>query len=126
MRPWRDRLRQRRGFAKAEDLARTAPPDLPSMDELDEMEERDRERLERLLDAITLAGNAEMVSREIAELRALAVKAQDVEQAGVEAKLAKFEDLLRGQGFFDRPDQRLVLFTEFKDTLDYLVEKLEA
>ena len=51
-----DRLE--RGLAQAEDLVRTAPPDLPSMDELDEMEERDRERLERLLDAITLAGNA--------------------------------------------------------------------
>ena len=101
-----DRLE--RGLAQAEDLARTAPPDLPSMDELDEMEERDRERLERLLDAITLAGNAEMVRREITELRALAVKAHKVEEAGVEAKLAKFEDLLRGQGFFDRPDQRLV------------------
>ena len=119
-----DRLE--RGLAQAEDLVRTAPPDLPSMDELDEMEERDRERLERLLDAITLAGNADMVRQEIAELRALAVKAENVERAGVEAKLAKFEDLLRGQGFFDRPDQRLVLFTEFKDTLDYLVEKLEA
>ena len=119
-----DRLE--RGLAQAEDLARTAPPDLPSMDELDEMEERDRERLERLLDAITLAGNAEMVRQEITELRALAVTAENVEQAGVEAKLARFEDLLRGQGFFDRPDQRLVLFTEFKDTLDYLVEKLEA
>ena len=56
-----------------------------------------------------------------AELRALAVRAQEVEEAGVEAKLAKLEDLLRGQGFFDRPDQRLV-----KDTLDYLIEKLEA
>ena len=119
-----DRLE--RGLAQAEDIARTAPPDLPSMDELDEMEERDRERLELLLDAITLAGNAEMVRQEITELRALAVKAENVEQAGVEAKLAKFEDLLRGQGFFDRPDQSLVLFTEFKDTLDYLVEKLEA
>ena len=119
-----DRLE--RGLAEAEDLARTAPPDLPSIDELDEMEERDRERLERLLDAITLAGNAEMVREEITELRALAVKAHDVERAGVEAKLAKLEDLLRGQGFFGRPDQRLVIFTEFKDTLNYLVEKLEA
>ena len=107
-------------------LAQTAPPVLPDLDELEEMEDRDRERLERLLDAITLAGNAEMVREEIAELRALAVRAQDVERAGVEAKLAKLEDLLRRQGFFDRPDQRLVLFTEFKDTLDYLIEKLEA
>ena len=97
-----DRLE--RGLAQAEDLARMAPPDLPSIDELDEMEERDRERLERLLDAITLAGNAEMVRQEIAELRELAVKARNVEDAGVEAKLARFEDLLRGQGFFDRPD----------------------
>ena len=36
------------------------------------------------------------------------------------------QELLRGEGFFDRPQQRLVLFTEFKDTLDYLVETLEA
>ena len=96
------------------------------MDELEEMEERDRERLERLLDGITLAGNAEMVREEIAELRGLAVQAQDVERAGVEAKLAKLEELLRSQGFFERPDQRLILFSEFKDTLDYLVEKLKA
>ncbi len=111
---------------QAQDLARTAPPDLPDLDELEEMEDHDRERLERLLDAITLAGNAEMVREEIAELQALAVRAQEIEEAGVEAKLAKLEDLLRSQGFFDRPDQRLVLFTEFKDTLDYLIEKLEA
>ena len=119
-----DRLE--RALGEAQDLAQTAPPVVPDLDELDEMEDRDRERLERLLDAITLAGNAEMVREEIAELRALAVRAEDVERAGVEAKLAKLEDLLRGQGFFDRPDQRLVLFTEFKDTLYYLIEKLEA
>ena len=119
-----DRLE--RALGQAQNLAQTAPPVLPDLDELEEMEDHDRERLERLLDAITLAGNADMVREEIAELRALAVRAEDVEKAGVEAKLAKLEDLLRGQGFFDRPDQRLVLFTEFKDTLDYLIEKLEA
>ncbi len=119
-----DRLE--RGLAQAQDLARAAPPDLPTPDELDEMEDHDRERLERLLDAVTLAGNADVVRGEIAELRALAARAEEVERAGAEAKLAKLEDLLRGQGFFDRADQRLVLFTEFKDTLDYLVEKLDA
>ena len=119
-----DRLE--RGLAQAEDLARSAPPDLPTADELDEMEEHDRERLERLLEAISLAGTAAMVREEIAELRALSVQARDVERAGVEAKLAKLEALLRSQGFFDRPEQRLVLFSEFKDTLDYLVERLAA
>ncbi len=119
-----DRLE--RALDQAQDLARGAPPDLPEVDDLDEMEEHERERLERLLEAITLAGTAEMVREEITELRALAGRAQAVEQAGVEAKLAKLQGLLRGQGFFDRPAQRLVLFTEFKDTLDYLIETLEA
>ncbi len=118
--------RLERALAEAQDLARTAPPVLPDLDELDEMEEGDRERLERLLDAITLAGNADLVRAEIAELRPLAAQARAVEEAGAEAKLARLEALLRGQGFFDRPDQRLVLFTEFRDTLDYLVEKLAA
>ena len=31
---------------------------------------------------------------------------------------------MEAEGFFDRPDQRLLLFTEFKDTLDYLMERL--
>ena len=34
--------------------------------------------------------------------------------------------LLQKEGFFDHPDQRLLLFTEFKDTLDYLVERLKS
>ena len=119
-----DRLE--RALYQAQDLARTAPPDLPDWDEIEEMEERDRERLERLLDAITLAENAGLVREEIAELRALAAQAKAVEQAGVESKFSKLKDLLRGQGFFDHPDQRHVIFTEFKDTLDYLVEALEA
>ena len=33
---------------------------------------------------------------------------------------------LREQGFFDDPDQRLLIFTEFKDTLNYLVKNLKG
>ena len=36
--------------------------------------------------------------------------------------LASSRSCCRSEGFFDHPDQRLLLFTEFKDTLDYLVE----
>ena len=77
-----------------------------------------------MLEAITLAGNAEQVRAEIAELKQLAVQAKAVETSGVEAKLSRLKNLLQEQGFFDHPDQRLLLFTEFKDTLDYLVAKL--
>ena len=49
------------GLKKAKEIAQTAPPDLPDPEELDEMEEGDRERLERVLEAISLAGNADQV-----------------------------------------------------------------
>lgn len=111
---------------RAQDLARFAPPDLPDPEELEEMDEADRERLEEMLQAVTLAGNAEQVRREVGELRRLAEQAMAVEESGTEAKLRQLRDLLQEQGFFDHPQQRLLLFTEFKDTLEYLVERLRA
>ena len=114
------------GLKQARDLVRTAPPELPGWEELEEYEDSERERLERMLEAITLAGNAEQVREEIAELRELAENAKSVEASDSEAKLGKLRAILREQRFFDRPDQRLLLFTEFKDTLDYLRERLEA
>ena len=118
--------RLEKGLQQAQELAQTAPPSLPDWDELDEMEEGEREKLERMLEAVTLAGNAEMVRAEIAELRELAVAAKGVEQGRAEAKLGKLQGLLQSEGFYDHPDRRLLLFTEFKDTLDYLVENLAA
>jgi len=114
------------GLQRAQTLARQAPPVLPDPEDLEEMEEGERDRLERLLEAITLAGNAEQVHEEIADLRRLAQQAHAVEEASTEAKLARLKDLLQTEGFFDDPEQRLLLFTEFKDTLDYLVDCLKA
>jgi superfamily II DNA or RNA helicase len=114
------------GLKRAQDLVRQVPPDLPDPEELDEMEDSERERLEAMLEAITLAGSADQVRNEVEELRRLAVQAQAVEDSGTEAKLSKLKTLLHEEGFFDHTDQRLLLFTEFKDTLDYLVERLES
>ncbi len=112
------------GLKRAQDLVRQAPPDLPDPEELEEMEEGERERLEQMLEAITLSGSAEQVRQEALELRRLADQARAVEEAGAEAKLSQLRALLHEEGFFDRPTQRLLLFTEFKDTLDYLVDRL--
>ena len=114
------------GLKRAQELARQAPPDLPDPEEIEEMEESERERLEALLEAITLAGSAEQVREEVEELRRLAAQAQTVEDAGTEGKLSKLKGLLQKEGFFDHPDQRLLLFSEFRDTLDYLVERLKS
>lgn len=106
---------------RAKDLLQFVPPDLPTPEELEEMEDIERNRLEDILEAITLSGNAEQIREEIAELEELAVQARGVEASGVEAKLSKLKNLLHQEGFFDHQDQRLLIFTEFKDTLDYLV-----
>jgi superfamily II DNA or RNA helicase len=111
---------------RAQELARLAPPNLPDPEELEEMEEAERERLEEQLEAITLAGNAEQIREEIQELRQLAGQAQKVQDSGTEAKLSKLKELLQQEGFFDHPEKRLLIFTEFKDTLDYLVERLKS
>jgi len=113
------------GLKRAQDLVRLAPPDLPDPEELEEMEEGERERLEQMLEAVTLAGSADQVRHEVQELRRLAAEAQAVEQSGAEAKLSELKALLQKEGFFDHPEQRLLLFTEFKDTLDYLVERMK-
>jgi superfamily II DNA or RNA helicase len=113
-------------LSRAQDKARSAPPNLPDPEELEEMEESEREQLEEVLEAVTLARNADQIYREINELRQLADQAQKVESSGSEAKLSKLENLLRQEGFFDHPEKRLLIFTEFKDTLDYLVERLKA
>lgn len=109
------------GLKHAQELARLAPPDLPDPEEIEEMEEAERERLEEMLAAISLARNADEVRIEIGELGNLAAQARTVEDSGCEAKLSRFKELLQTEGFFDNPDQRLLIFTEFKDTLDYLV-----
>ena len=112
------------GLKHAQTLVQTAPPILPDPEELEEMEDADRERFEALLDAISLTGSAEQVREEIEELRHFAKSAKGVEDTGTEAKLARLRGILQEEGFFDDPNQRLLLFTEFKDTLSYLMERL--
>ncbi len=109
---------------RAQEIALVAPPDLPDVDELEEMEDFERERLEEMIAAVSLAQNPEQVKNEIAELKELVEHAKRVEEAGIEAKLSRLREVMQQQGFFDRPQQRLLLFTEFKDTLDYLVARL--
>jgi superfamily II DNA or RNA helicase len=111
---------------RARELATRTPPEIPDPEELEEMEENERHQLERLLEAVTLAGSADLIQQEVSELQALARRARHVEESGAEAKLAKLKQLLHDQGFFNDPDKRLLIFTEFKDTLDYLVERLTS
>ena len=112
------------GLKRAQAFVRTAPT--PDLEDVEELEDAERERLEKMLEAITLAGNAEQTRQEIGELLQLAQEAKSIEESGREAKLEHLRHIMQEEGFFDRPEQRLLLFTEFKDTLDHLMEHLQA
>ncbi len=121
--------RLREALQNAQQLTQAAPINVPDAAELEEMEEGERERFEKVLEAVTLAGNAEQVREEIRELERLAAKAKSVEESsgsGREAKLSRLKDLLNEEGFFRDPSKRLLIFTEYRDTLNYLVAKLTA
>ena len=126
------------GLKRARELSLIAPPDLPAAlcgsaaqaglpdpEEIEEMEESERERLEEMLDAITLAGNADQIQEEIEDLKRLEEQAKGVEKSGAEAKLSRLKELMQQEGFFDHPKERLLIFTAFKDTLYYLIDCLK-
>ena len=98
--------------------------EVPDPEDLEEMDEPEREQWEERLALMSVARNPQELREEIDDLLRLAKMAEDVEAAGVEAKLSKLKKVLQDEGFFDHPEQRLLIFTEFKDTLDYLVKRL--
>lgn len=110
---------------QAKELIRENPMEIPEDDEWEEMEESKRETIERQIETIPFNHNRELVEAEIKELRCLSLKAEEIIDRNQEAKLSRLRLLLEEQGFFSDPGKRLLIFTEYKDTLDYLSMKLE-
>ena len=114
------------GLARAQLLVQETSTSLPDLEDLEECDEAEREKLEKMLEAMVLSGNEREIKEEVIELRTLATQAATVEEAGEEAKLVELSKILQQEGFFDNPGQRLLIFTEFRDTLSYLLERLES
>ncbi len=91
-------------------------------EDLEDMEEEDRWKIEEKLMHLTLAQNLDEVKVEIGKIEELISFAKAVREKEIESKLVKLRDeILSNIG-----DKKLLIFTEFKDTLDYLVEKLNS
>jgi superfamily II DNA or RNA helicase len=99
------------------------PPDDTSVAE-DALERERWEAEERAL-RYTIARNLDELEAEVAILDELAAQALAVEQSGPERKLDELRRVVEGIDLF-RSGEKLLIFTEAKDTLDYLVENLAA
>lgn len=127
-----DRLREekllRRGsVAPSTRLAEA--PDLSEEDieDLDEAPEAELEQAEeKIMDQSTAAQTIAELEKEIAELRSLAQDAARLRRSGKDEKWQRLSETLQLPEMFDANNDRrkLVLFTEHRDTLNYLTEKL--
>jgi superfamily II DNA or RNA helicase len=117
-----------RRLQKLEDRLRRpqpeAPADLSRLDEIEELPEDEVAQLEEEVEQVSLPSERQAIQQEIEALRALVQKARALEEREVSSKLIKLREVLGSQNIFGDPKTKLLIFTEFKETLDYLIATL--
>lgn len=108
------------------ELAELSVPEVPSDEDWEEMDAAAREELEERLEQVTVARKRGELEAELQEIQSLIRLAEKVEQSGQEVKLNALRQQLTEQGVFADCSRRLLIFTEYKDTMDYLVKKLRG
>jgi len=96
--------------------------EMPVPEDFEDLPEEEKSEIESRLEKFTVAGNKRELQWECGELEKLIGLAKEVEKTEEETKLRKLKALLTEQGIFGS-GTKLLLFTEHKDTLDYLIEK---
>lgn len=89
-------------------------------DDFDELTEEEQLSLvEKLADEV-LSIDPATLREEIGRLSVLIEHASHLESRNLQTKLQKLRSILKAEGIFDNPKMKLLIFTEHKDTLDYL------
>ena len=94
-------------------------------DEIEDLGEAERWEREQQWEALSVAENREELEDEIETLKHLERNAQQIIDSEKEIKLQQLKkalDELNGQ----HPNEKILIFTEYFDTLDYLAQKVEA
>lgn len=89
-------------------------------EDTEDWEDEQRQAFERELEEVVLRFDPANLRREIARLGSLIEKAKALEAQGVESKLERLRQIVTDRGLFGDPKMKLLIFTEHKDTLDYL------
>jgi hypothetical protein len=99
---------------------------LPFGEELEDLDEEERWQLEEEALDEWLPETVAELEAEAEALRPLLVLAQEVEAKRTERKLTELLDVVHSQGLKEDRRKQILIFTEHKDTLDYLIENLSA
>ncbi len=87
----------------------------------EDLDEDDKQRAEDEIAGLTVASNDEQLQEEIDTLRRLVSLAESLPVDSKAQKVRRFITQL----LEEQPDEKLLLFTEYRDTLDYLLEFVE-
>ncbi len=93
-------------------------------EDFDDLPEEERQEIISQLEDVVASVDPAALKEEIMQIGKLIVQAKHLENREIESKLVKLRDELIKQNVFDDPRMKLLIFTEHKDTLDFLVEKL--
>jgi len=113
------------GMLKEAEIRRPAIP-LSDPDAIEDLSEEDRWKEETLWETLSFAENREELKREIGIIDDLINRAQTIIKNEEEIKLRELRSALAELSgrFPDKADRKILVFTESKDTLDYLVKKI--
>ncbi len=89
-------------------------------DDFDDLPDEMKEEILADLENVVASIDPDALREEILELGKLVEIAMPLESREVETKLAKLKEVITENGIFEDQKMKLLLFTEHKDTLDYL------
>lgn len=127
-----DELRQNPNLWNQRHKMEAAFNDIRDIDDFEDLEDDERDALEGILSdpkkfkLFTTARNPQELYVEAAEVKKLFEMAQSLfNRRQEEKKFKKLQDLLQSHGVLDK-EEKLVIFTEHKDTLLYLESRLSS
>ena len=89
-------------------------------DDFDDLTDEEQEKILTDLEGVVASYDPNDLRAEITELEALIRYAKILEAKESEVKVRRLKKLLTDQGLFSDPNMKLLLFSEHKDTLDFL------
>ncbi|CAN5882732.1 helicase-related protein [soil metagenome] len=90
-------------------------------EDFEDLPEEERQDVINQLEGVVASVDPAALKEEIFQLSKLIDLARTLETREVESKLVKLRDVITEHGVFADPKMKLLIFTEHKDTLDYLV-----
>jgi superfamily II DNA or RNA helicase len=90
-------------------------------DDFDELPEDEQEEIISQLEDVVASVDPAALKVEIASLTKLIDQARGLEKREIETKLVRLKSVLNEQGFFADRNKKLLIFTEHKDSLDFIV-----